>query len=711
MKSTFLKRSLSLSLAGAIILTSTGCATKNIKQQPDLVEFKELVKDYKPQKFSPIEEIRISGYTLKKNNLNQVIPESVNSKVITLNIKNKSLGQISKIGNTRVIVDPLLVTRDINLGSNLKGSLEEILKKIAYTTNSYWTYEEGIIKFKKTAEILYTFPALSLSKIAEVYNIGESQAASMNTGDSIFVDLKSVIDGLVESYSLEGSVVYSNEKNLSNTVEAAANKSNNNASNSNKNQNSSERNETVNDSNAKSQGNQKSNSSFAVKLNAPTSVNKKGKKKVSSGNGDSIVKKATNNEINSNNINSSDLKANASGLSKTSSSAYQKQSNSSENNSNSLLTKKSTQMTESFKSSSKRIVISPNSGTIIASLTPDEERILDTVLNTVMEKRFGNMIRLKTYALIVDKEKAKNFNAEFSSLVKLGSHQLPLSINGGNFGFTIPQAGVTDSRALFNGMVKYLVSNRDGEVLINPSIVALPNVMTRIQDTSKIPYLEPTDLGNDSGTVSYGISYVEEGINMSAIANVFDKNIIMALKFNVTQYLGDKTVTAGTLGTFNLPLSAPKVIQTTYRVSPGDILVLGGLKESKYTNDSGDSFFIPTEKDNASSKKEFIFIVMPTLIKFVVDNNEDNVKPLKDIDRISLSPEEKAKLMKDLEDKKEKRKSKAQEILDRKNGTEVKVPKTVEVKELTQVEEVIETQKDIVEVEKIKDLEVEKIEK
>lgn len=671
-----LKKISNLSIAAIMSLSATGCSYKEVKKSAEINEFKEALKDYKPESEKAVEEIKISGYTLKENNLNQKLIEDYS---VEINLKNKKLGDLTQLGNYTVIVDPLISNRLINLNSGIeRGKISEVLNKIAYATDSYWTNERGVIKFIKTAQIVYTFPALSLTRIQEIYNIGEKDMASkLDIKESIFTDLNEVITGLVESYSLEGTIVYNNENKQSKAIDATKVNNVNSENSQNKSFTENEKKESTNDISKDSKETNTFNSDMNISMEPDTSgnIDPNGAKKQTNiqKSNDKIINKGINDSQEVVKDKDRQLQSmDSSGVKQDKNTAIN-QNGTKSTNGNKLELAEEVKMKENFKSSNKRIVISPNSGTVIASLTPNEERILDTVLNTVMEKRFGNMIRLKTYALVVDSERAKNFNAEFSSLIQFNGYNMPASLGGGNFGFTVPQRFTPNSGDLFNTMIQYLTADRQGEVLINPSIVALPNVLSRIQDTSNIPYLEPTDLGNDNGTVSYGISYVEEGVNMSAIANVFDDNIIMALKFSVTQYLGNKTIAAGVLGSFDLPLSAPKIIQTTYRVSPGDILVLGGLKQSKYNKEGEDSFVIPTKLDNSNSKNEFIFIVMPTLIKFVVDPTLNKNNKIKDLKSIDLSLEQK-------------------ELLNGKNSTEnVKVIKSDEVVKITSVEEVIKT--------------------
>lgn len=517
------KKISNLSIATIMTLSATGCSYKSIKKSEEINEFKEALKDYKPESEKAIEEIRISGYTLKENNLKQVLNEDYN---IEINLKNKKLGDLTQLGNYTVIVDPLISNRLINLnGGTEVGKISDILNKIAYATDSYWTNERGVIKFLKTAQIVYTFPALSLTRIQEIYNIGEKDMASkIDIKESIFTDLNEVISGLVESYSLEGTIVYNNENKQSKAVDATKVNNVNSENANNKSFTENEKKESTNDISKDSKETNTFNSDMNISMEPDTSGNvdpnsAKKQTNVQKSN-DKIINKGINDSQEVVKDKDRQLQSMDSSGVKSDKNIAVNQNGTKSTNGNKLELAEEVKMKENFKSSNKRIIISPNSGTVIANLTPNEERILDTVLNTVMEKRFGSMIKLKTYALVVDSERAKNFNAEFSSLIQYNGYAMPASINGGNFGFTVPQRNIPNGGNLFNTMIQYLTSDRQGEVLINPSIVALPNVLSRIQDTSNIPFLEPTDLGNDNGTVSYGISYVEEGVNMSAIANV-----------------------------------------------------------------------------------------------------------------------------------------------------------------------------------------------
>jgi len=653
---------ISLSLITSIFIT--GCSIKPLKPQNEISNLDKIKKslEQRKKKFEPIKEIKISSYTIKKSNINHNLKDKNKYMIFSLKEIN-SLGELSVIDNNEIIVSPLIKNNKLP-NIELRGTKKEILDKIAYFTNTYWTTEYNIIKFKKTAQLVYTFPALSLSKINEVYNVGEGEMANpLGTEDSLFKDIESVLTGLIDSHSLEAEIVYATENSFTNSL---SNENSNFGTNLNeksktKNKKNLSNNDKENSNDFQNKDSLKTNSQIdlsapAIKApNIPSPKNNKKKRRTNkkNKNGDLLKNLSNTDSINKNKSlikSSKSIENGETGLNKISKNISNK--NLTQNTNKGSNTGK-LNVTEKFSSSKNRIILSPNSGTVIANVTPNEEKILDTILNSLMKKRFGSMIRLKTYAILVDSSRIKSFNMEMSGLLSSTTGSTA-GIGSGNFSFKIPSAATDISQIdVFNALVKYLTEDNQGKVLLNPTIISLPSVMTRIQDTSNIPYLEPSQLTNDNtNNITYNIAYVKEGINMAAISNVFDNNIIMALKFNVTQYLGDKTIEAGVLGSFNLPLSAPKIIQTTYRVSPGDIIVLGGVKQSKYTKKGSNTFNLPTGYDNEKQGKEFIFLVQPTIIKFVVDKTISKNESFKDISQNQLNKMDFRVIDSEYEDKK-----------------------------------------------------------
>jgi type II secretory pathway component GspD/PulD (secretin) len=624
---------ITISTIASILLSA--CSIQPIKEQKKLSNLNKISKLIKKDN-KPIKEIYISSYTIKKTNINHSINNS--SKKLHYSLKkSKTLGDLTLIDNNEIIISPLIKNRTLP-NIDLVGTKIEILNKIAYFTNTYWTCEYNIIKFTKTAEIIYTFPALSLEKIDQVYNVGEKEMANpISAKDSLFNDITLVTKSLVESNTLTAEISYSTENSYINNNSYKESKLRNNENKkenskeilNQKEKNSLKENAFANKDSLKSVNN--------INLEEDSESKSRSKNKKPKRSRSKTKPNLLKNDTNSNSLNkdsNKNLNKNSNKNENKNSSVFvnnianQKQIDNSEANKNQgkLL------VSEKYTSSQNRIVISQNSGTVIATITPNEEKILDTVLNSIMKKRFGTMVKLKTYALLVNSSKMKDFNMEFSGLISKTTGSTA-SFGSAGFSFNIPSASTIISDInVFDSIVSYLTEDNKGKVLLNPTLISLPSVISRIQDTSNIPYLEPSKLTDtEDSTLSYNISYVKEGINMAAISNVFDNNIIMALKFNITQYLGDKTINAGVLGTFELPLSAQKIIQTTYRVSPGDIIVLGGVKQTKYSLKNINSFNIPTGLDNKKEDKEFIFLVQPTLIKFIVKKDMEIIKNVNDL--------------------------------------------------------------------------------
>lgn len=258
------------------------------------------------------------------------------------------------------------------------------------------------------------------------------------------------------------------------------------------------------------------------------------------------------------------------------------------------------------------------------------------------------MIRLRTIALLTTENKVRNFQNQMYSVLSNSASSgsaigtsMALGTGGTSAvtGAALTGLSLTIGKGLsfgnsnnFNALIDYFTANNSGSILLNPNLVLLPNVIGRIQDSTNIPFLEPEQItNNQDNTLTYKVNYVKEGVNMAYIANVFNDNLIVSLKFSITQYLGDKTIQAGVLGSYSLPMYAPKTIQTTYRIRPGDIIVLGGLTQSKSNFEKSTHFKIPSKLSNTKDKLEFVLITQPQLIKFKVDKSIQTYDPYKEI--------------------------------------------------------------------------------
>jgi len=641
------------------IISFSGCSMKDTTFKENL-QIKKSVKNYRNNNIKPIQVIKIPSYVNKYKNINH----NLGNKDIYISFNKQKpflLGELNSIDNIPIIVDPLIKSRKINI-KNFKGKISDLLNMIASLTNSYWTYNRGVIKFQKTAEVIYTFPALSLEKIAEVYNVGEdtNNKIDMDVKNSIFKELKLIVKDLADAYHIDAVIDYSNknQKEISKIANNTVQKNKKDSYLKNKEKNTENNNQKNKKNNENSSYKLKSGSNLddivdsVLNQYMNTNKNSKIRARIKKAILDNLPTKSTLNKnsnfdnfSNSNNFSKKSNKFNIqSNYEKTNNSVFGINNNKKQN----VLNISSFNLKESFNTPKERIVLSPNSGTVIGFVTPDEEKKLDLILTTLMKKRFSSMIRLRTIALLTTESKVRNFQNKMYSVlnrsassgssmggsIELGTGGTSSYTNTALTGLSLTigkgmSFGVPDS---FTALVDYFVSNNTGSILLNPNLVLLPNIIGRIQDSTNIPYLEPEQITNtQDNTLTYKVNYVKEGVNMAYIASVFNDNLIVSLKFSIVQYLGDKTVQAGVMGTYSLPMYAPKTLQTTYRVRPGDIIVLGGLTQSKSNFEKSTHFKIPASLANSKDKLEFVLITQPQLIKFEVDKNITNYKPYKEI--------------------------------------------------------------------------------
>lgn len=314
-------------------------------------------------------------------------------------------------------------------------------------------------------------------------------------------------------------------------------------------------------------------------------------------------------------------------------------------------------------SNESRIVVSEEMGIIQVSVSPDEEEKVDNILKTASESMFSSLINLDFFVLEVEEEQLAEFNQDFSGFIQNGivsssfsfaaggltggaaegaisEAAASLSETGGyidalsssGLSASLPLTTPTDggvssiknlarnynSSQSLNFMVSYLTGDSKGEVLTQPKIVALPNRLSRLKESVEIPYIMPGTLTAEEENVGYQIDSISSGLELGAISNVLpDGHIQISLGIKINQYLGDKTLNAGTLGTYNLPIQAPKVLNTTFRVKPGDIIVLGGSNKITSTADDFENLFIPTEFGEKLNRTKFIILALPRLTKFI----------------------------------------------------------------------------------------------
>ncbi len=651
MKKISIRRLTTLSMTTLFMLTSSGCyfnspTVPNMKDTKNEKLVKKEINSIKNRMNNslPIERIYVKNYVYKKTNLNHEVPN------IKLNI-NFSKGMTLKDFSRRIglpsTVQPSIAQRNICFNGVLKGSLKSVLNTIASLTNTFWTYDRGVVKFTRTTEIIYSFPFFSMERLQAIYNTGSNSSDPLNVKikNGVFSEIKKALKNSLNTISFSGNINekwnenlgYINsgteikiKKHTDNNINKIDNLTNNKLNTLQNNAKKIEQSKNlINNKNEKqstgsqlveARGNRRNKNQNSIKLRPIL----KNANTINSEHSD------TNNKIyNSNNQeikSKKNLKTNKYTINKKRSELY--------NNDNKVNNKlkreriRSINFTTKYGGETSKISISKELGLIFARLTPSQEKIATNIIKRVIQRHFSNLIVFNTFILSVNSTKVKNYSLKFGAIIQNGFMQSVLNIGSGGMNIkrdtlSLLQNGNPESGSILSGIINYFISNSNGEILSEPRIVTLSNVPARIKDSRYYPYLEPTQLTSSAGnSISYQIKNVEQGIDLTVLPTVLsDNTIVVSLGLSLNEYLGDKIVNAGILGTFNLPEQSPKKLNTTFRIKPGDLIILGGIRSSSKESLLDSQALVPTGNTKKRKSNDFIIVAMPRLIKFVQEKN------------------------------------------------------------------------------------------
>jgi len=260
-----------------------------------------------------------------------------------------------------------------------------------------------------------------------------------------------------------------------------------------------------------------------------------------------------------------------------------------------------------------------DAGIVSFVVSPSLEREVERILKSVAEQYFSSLVKVKVAVVVVSSKKEKNLETSLSFLKR--AYRKELSLDTGNFAFNFTSLSTNYLQGIatgisFNSLLKYVVSSSNGKVIDSISLITLPRTVARIKDYTGIPYLQPqqVSVGGTNPQLSYSVLYVKNGIEMKLIPSVMGKAVYLSISVSQNQYVGDKQVQAGTLGTFSIPIKSPKVINTSLFLKSGQVLIMGGLSYNSLYDLKGVNLFMPQRVHNQEEKKVY-FIIQPTLIK------------------------------------------------------------------------------------------------
>lgn len=648
-----MKKIVSLSVRAAVTMLSfTGCRDKtNITPKKLEKKFKTITDEMNSKQDYAVQYIRIDKFFYKSDNLNHT---GLPNMKFTLEEKGvTSLENILKKLPIPAMADNSIKKNYLYLNDSFDGTLEEVLEQIASLSNSYWTFDNGIIKFVKTKSMVYKIPLIN-NKLNTIYNVGAQTTSTFDMSkitNDIFTELQAAITMTLQGEDFTGEINYSFSngekdinKNVSNNTSVAELKKikdqletrDNNLQiiKDNKLLEQIKDNNKINTRNNEENGITKGNTSNSgiVPKNSIKNITQDQQIK------DTIIDK-----------NNSDVKQDKKVTTNTDKNTNVNTNTDSSNVNKNKESENNKELTETYEfkttytAKTNKSSFSSEAGMFIVEIDRKNEEKINKIVENVIKNTLSTLIDIKFYILEIANKNSKDFNTNLTSAItRVGAQTktygfdttdgFVFGLNNGSqaLNTTVENFLTTDSvgNALsfidptsqlsnITGLVNYLITNENSKIMSSPRIISMPNIPSRIKATVDVPYIEPQLSSTSDGELTYEIKFVNDGLDMAVVSNVVDDSIYLSLGISINQYISDKTIQAGSLGTISIPVQAPRILNNTVRIKAGDSTIIGGLK--KYRTSIGDTtnLFIPQSDVKGLEESEIVIITVPKMIKFV----------------------------------------------------------------------------------------------
>ena len=573
----------------------------------------------RPKKIKPVEVIPAKVFVKR-----DYLVQRPANRVLIVNFQGGTLQDLADYLSQYGIVvrlDPSIKARKVG---KIVGeyTLKEILQTASYQAGVYWQAEGNFAEFDRDKIVTYQFPLFSSNLLQSLYNFGDDSDKEILTAfrDSFF---KTLEDSLKDVLTYPVSGTYDTTQEVSYQKVNKANSQENAVSKKEK-----EKTHSVNDKNAVSRT----------------------KDSQSTVNGESKSKEKTTNQVSVSKKSGTPLEAkneNSREKNKDSFTQSTKEAKNSENRNRELTLKKrqlknfekTNQRAELTKEEEKitdtlnvkedftqkgKVLVNKELGTITVRVTPLEEEKADELVRELSQEVLGKMVSIKVYVVELQESNGKNFEFNLNLLRRIrekeftgsvSNTQVQLEWNTLATGFTQGIAKGVDVSTLIN----YLTTYSKAKIISSSTLLALPRIPARISSVVEIPFAVPTQIsqGGTNPTLTYDIKTVEDGLSVRIVPSVLDDgSIVLGLGIMENQYLGDKVVQAGNVGTVTLPIQSPRKINTIVRVIPGDVVFIGGIKRYKVNSKIERNAGIPVERNDGKNYSELYVILQPRLILF-----------------------------------------------------------------------------------------------
>ena len=204
-------------------------------------------------------------------------------------------------------------------------------------------------------------------------------------------------------------------------------------------------------------------------------------------------------------------------------------------------------------------------------------------------------------------------------------------------------AGYTFSKGDWNVNVNTVEQDTKIKVLSQPRTIALENQKAEIKIGEKQVYVSSSSsLGGDATGNTQSTSTNDIGLDIELTPRINDeKNVILDLKFKITNVLGNYKYKSGGSEKIKAPIVGHRIVNNTSTVKSGDTLVIGGLlKNQKIVTTTappvlGDIPLIGwllSKESESTEQTELMIFIKPTVIE-----NEKDVRLATQVEKNKLS--------------------------------------------------------------------------
>ncbi|MEM4134392.1 MAG: hypothetical protein QXV73_04270 [Candidatus Micrarchaeia archaeon] len=249
--------------------------------------------------------------------------------------------------------------------------------------------------------------------------------------------------------------------------------------------------------------------------------------------------------------------------------------------------------------------------------------------------RNASLINLRIVLLSVSFDSENNIGIDWSRFTLDASDRLmrvksDLNLVTNNQGASIV---INRPKFSFSGFLNFIEKYGKYSILQNVYMQTLSGVKGRIEVVKETPYIKEVSLSTSNTTTGTALGTAtsdkaKSGVELEMVP-YYDKlsdTLSINLKVVVSEVIRLINLNAGQqIGTLTQPEVSLKTVNTQLRLTPEQVIILGGLiYEKGYTNTSGLPFdsVLTKEMVQSKSKEELVILVKPTIIEFVPSSKE-----------------------------------------------------------------------------------------